>query len=83
MTHFTFALYLAFTFSIFSVYLWRIVWSSPVSVQFFLARGQKNVSWLYVWVAKNSVLLYDRIYFKRGYIDILCVSRIAVKENVE
>ena len=35
------------------------------------------------WVAKNSVLLYDHIYSSRGYIDILCVSRIGVKGNVE
>ena len=25
------------------------------------------------WVAKNSVLLYDYVYFRRGYIGIFCV----------
>ena len=29
-----FALYLAFIFSTFSVYLWWVIWSTPVSVQF-------------------------------------------------
>ena len=32
---------------------------------------------------KNSVLLYDDVYLTGGYIVILCVSRIRVKENVE
>ena len=35
------------------------------------------------WVAKNSVLLYDYIYFSHGYIDTLCASRIGAKENLK
>ena len=35
-----FALYLAFIFSTFSVYLWRFVWSKPVSVQFFDSKSK-------------------------------------------
>ena len=34
------------------------------------------------WGAKNSVLLYDYVYFY-DYIDILCVGIIVGKENVE
>ena len=41
-----FALHLSFIFSTFSVYLWRAVWSTPVSVQFFLTRSQINVLWI-------------------------------------
>ena len=33
--------------------------------------------------AENSVLLYDYVYVEVGYIDIFCVSRKGVKENVE
>ena len=46
ITQFTFALYLAFIFSTFSVYLWRVVWSTLVSVQNVLTRNQKNVLWI-------------------------------------
>ena len=41
-----FALYLAFNFSTFSVYLWLVVWSKLVSVQFFLTRSQNNDLWI-------------------------------------
>ena len=35
-----FALYLHFTFSTFSVYLWRVVWSPPFPVKFFDSQSQ-------------------------------------------
>ena len=44
---------------------------------------QKNLCFQNYWVAKTGVLSYDYIYFERGHIDVLCVSRIGVKENVE
>ena len=40
-----FALYLVFIFNTFSVYLWRIVWSSPVPVHSFFTRSQNHVLW--------------------------------------
>ena len=46
ITQFTFALYQAFIFSTFSVYLWRVVWSTPVSVHFFFTGSQKNLLWV-------------------------------------
>ena len=41
INQFTFALYLAFIFCTFSVYLWLIVWSTSVSVQFFWLEVKK------------------------------------------
>ena len=56
INQFTFALYLAFIFCTFSVYLWRIVWSTSVSVQFFWLEVKKCVVTCLCWVVKNSVL---------------------------
>ena len=50
------ALYLTFIFHTFSVYLWRIVWSTPVPVQFFWPVVKIICCELYV-------LLYDYVYF--------------------
>ena len=74
ITQFTFALYLAFIFSTSSVYYWRVVWSKPVSPQFCDSKSKKCVVNSMSWVAKNSVILYDHIYFSHGYID--CVLRV-------
>ena len=59
-----FALYIAFIFSTFSVYLWQIVWSTPVlSYNFFYSKLKQCIVNSLCWGAKSSVLLYDYIDF--------------------
>ena len=55
ITQFIFALYSALIFSTFSVYLWHVVWSTPVSEQFFWLEVKKMCCELMCWVAKNNV----------------------------
>ena len=43
--HIAFDSYLAFIFRTFSVYIWRVVWFTPVSVLFFDLKSN-NVSWI-------------------------------------
>ena len=70
-------LYIAFIFSTFSVYLWRVIWSASVSVQFFFTPSQNNMLWIVCAEELKIVCLYMITF------DIFCISRIGVKENVK
>ena len=77
---------LYFTFSfyfqhIFSLYLpGRSIYTYFRTI-FFNLKSKQSVVNCMCWGAKTSVLLYVYINFECGYIDILYISRIGVKEN--
>ena len=73
ITQFSFVLYLAFILGTFSVYLWRVVWSAPVSVQFFWFEVKKNVLWIVCLDQLKIVCFYMITFIFNMVALIFCV----------